>query len=73
MVLSASISALNSQIFASKLKLANIEPVHKKTSKNSKENYRPVSVLSNISKLYEKSMSKQMSEYFESSFIEISV
>ena len=36
--------------FPSILKLANITPVFKKVDRNSKENYRPVSILSNISK-----------------------
>ena len=57
---------IEQSVFASKLKLANITPFHKKNSKSSKENYRPVSILSNIYKVYEKFMFKQMSEYFES-------
>ena len=36
-----------------------------KGAKTSKDNYRPVSVLSNISKIYERLMFKQISEYFE--------
>ena len=39
-----------------------------KDSKSEKNNYRPVSILSNISKVYERIMFKQMSEFFESSF-----
>ena len=50
------------------MKRADITLVHKKDSKNGKNNYRPVSILSNISKLCLKIMFKQMSEYFESSF-----
>ena len=50
------------------MKRADITPVHKKNSKSAKNNYRPVSILSNIPKLYERIMFKQMSEYFESSF-----
>ena len=45
-----------------------ITAVRKKDSKNAKNNYRPVSMLSNISNLYERIMFKKMSEYFESSF-----
>ena len=48
--------------------MADISPLHKKDLKSAKNNYRPVSILSNISKLYERIMFKQMSEYFENSF-----
>ena len=50
------------------MKRADVTPVHKKNSKSAKNNYRPVSILSDISKLYERIMFKQMSEYFENSF-----
>ena len=39
--------------------------MYKKGTKTSKDNYRPVSRLSNISKIYERLMFKQISEYFE--------
>ena len=48
------------------LKNAIITPVHEKGTKTSKDHYRPVSILSNISKIYERFIFKQMSEYFES-------
>ena len=59
---------INTSSYPSLLKRANITPVHKKDSKSAKNNYRPVSILSNISKLYERIMFNQMSEYFENSF-----
>ena len=37
----------------------------KKAQKTSKDNYRPISILLNISKIYERLMFKQISEYFE--------
>ena len=52
-------------IFPTSLELANITPVYKKGSKNSKENYRPVSILPNISKIYERCLFKPISNYFE--------
>ena len=55
-------------IFRSLLKLVNITPVHKKDSNTTKDHYRPVSTLSNISKIYEKLMFKQMSKHFEPFF-----
>ena len=42
---------IEQSVFPSKLKLANKTPVHKKNSESSKDNYRPVSILSNISKV----------------------
>ena len=59
---------INTSSYPSLLKRAYITPVHKKDSKSEKNNYRPVSILSNISKVYERIMFKQMSEFFESSF-----
>ena len=38
---------------------------HKKGAKTSKDNYRHVSILSNISQIYERLLYKQISEYFE--------
>ena len=46
------------------LKMADITPVHKKDSKSAKHNYSPVSILSNMSKVYERIIFKKMSEYF---------
>ena len=45
-------------IFPTSPKLADITPVYKKGSKNSKEIYRPVSILPNISKIYERCLFK---------------
>ena len=45
-------------IFLNSLKNAIITPVHKKGAKMSKDNCRPVSTLSNISKKYERIMFK---------------
>ena len=44
--------------FPNSLKNAIITPVHKKGAKTSKDNYRPVSILLNISKIYERLMFK---------------
>ena len=47
------------------MKNAIITSVYKKSTKTFKDNYRPVRILSNISKIYERLMFKQISEYFE--------
>ena len=38
-------------MFPPDLKLADVTPAYKNKSKNFKDNYRPVSILSNISKI----------------------
>ena len=52
--------------YLNSLKNTIITPVDKKDAKTSKDNNRPLSILSNISKIYERIISKQISEYFES-------
>ena len=42
--------------------------LHKKERKDAKQNYRPVSILPTLSKIYERSMFKQMSSFFEDIF-----
>ena len=41
-------------------------PVYKKKSKNSKDNFRPLAILSNISKTYKRSISDQIQLFFDS-------
>ena len=45
--------------FPSVLKQANITPVYKKGERECKNNYRPVSILSNVSKIFERIMLRQ--------------
>ena len=52
--------------FPDELKHADVIPVHKKNEKCNKTNYRPVSILTNISKIYEKLLYNQLSKYFYS-------
>ena len=51
--------------FPEKLKLARITPVFKKGSRFDIDNYRPISVLSNFSKLFEKAMYHHLYSYLE--------
>ena len=53
-------------MFPPDLKLADVTPVYKNKSKNSKDNYRPVSILSNISKIYERCLYDQIQVFFDS-------
>ena len=50
-------------IFSDRLKFGGITPVHKKDETTNKENYRPVSVLPLISKIFEQIIYDQLSEY----------
>ena len=51
--------------FPNSMKNTIITPVHKKGTKTSKDNHRLVSILSNISRIYDRIMFKQISGYFE--------
>ena len=63
--------ALFQGIFPDGLKLANIAPVHKKDEVTDKENYRPVSVLPLLSKIFEKVIYDQLSQYLEKHLISL--
>ena len=49
--------------FPENLKLADVSPIFKKKDKTFIENYRPVSVLPTVSKVFEQIMQKQISDY----------
>ena len=51
--------------FPSKLKWADMTPIFKKLETVEKGNYRPVSVLPVVSKIFERIMDKQIGEYME--------
>jgi len=58
-------ASFESNSFPKELKLADITPVYKrKGSKNDKGNFRPVSILPVLSKIYEKVIHTQVSTYF---------
>ena len=57
--------SVNSSKFPSSFKCANITPIFKNESRNHKTNYRPVSILPIVSKIFEKIMSNQLLSYFE--------
>ena len=51
--------------FPDSLKIAVVTPIFKENDKNEIKNYRPISILPVISKIFEKSATKQLSEYLE--------
>ena len=57
--------SINNSTFPQQLKWADVKPVFKKNSRTDKENYRPVSILPNVSKIYERCLYKQLYDYFD--------
>ena len=58
-------NAVNKGVFPDELKHADIKPIYKRESRNEKENYRPVSILPNLSKIFERCMYDQLEDYFD--------
>ncbi len=56
---------LNTGIFPDKLKIAKINPIYKKDDENLFTNYRPISLLPAISKVFEKVIFQQMYAFFQ--------
>ena len=56
--------SLTSGIFPDKLKIAKVTPIFKKGNKKLICNYRPISVLPIISKVFETVLQEQLTEYF---------
>ena len=59
------IDALSQGIFLDSLTFSNITPVHKKDGATDKQNYRPVCVLPLFSKILEKLIYGQLSQYLD--------
>ena len=53
-------NAIEISTFWEQLKYADVKPVFKKDSRFDKKNYRPISILPNISKIYERCINKQL-------------
>ena len=55
---------LNNGEFPEILKIAEFTPIYKKANPFQKGNYRPISILSNISKIYERIVHNEMNKFF---------
>ena len=55
--------SFNQGVFPNLLKIANVIPIHKKGDKLDCNNYRPISLLSNISKIFEKCMHTRLTNF----------
>ena len=60
--------SIETSVFPDSLKAAEVSPVYKKGSTVDKKNYRPISVLPSVSKIFEKVIVHQLSSFFESKF-----
>ena len=56
-------SFISTSIFPDELKIADIVPVFKKEDQNDKTNYRPISLLPLISKIFEKFLYQQIEDF----------
>ena len=54
---------LNTGIFPSKLKQSKVTPIFKAKDKELLSNYRPISVLSSVSKIFEYAIADQLTKY----------
>ena len=60
--------SINQSVFPDKLKKAQVTPLYKKNDRLLKTNYRLVSVLCIFSKIFEKLLEQQLSDFFENIF-----
>ena len=62
------INSLSCAAFPTCMEYADVIPIHKKYDKTGKENYRPISILPNLSKVYKRLMYIQIYPYFDKFF-----
>ena len=58
-------SCISDGIFPNELKLADITPIFKSVDSTAKKNYRPISILNSVSKLFEKLIQRQLNPFFD--------
>ena len=57
--------SIDTGCFPSNLKLADVTPIFKKGDRLDKSNYRPVSILSSLSKIFERLLFNQINDFFD--------
>ena len=55
---------MNKGKFPEIFKIAEVSPIYMKVKLSEKDNYRPISILSNISKIYDIIMHNEMNDFF---------
>ena len=58
-------NSMSTGVFPDSLKIARIVPIHKSGSKRDTNNFRPISILPTLSKVFEKVMHKRMMKFIE--------
>ena len=58
-------NTIETSTFPEHLKYADVKSVFKNDSQTDKKNYRPISILPTVSKIYERCINKQLEEYFQ--------
>lgn len=53
-------------VYPKELKIGIVRPIHKKGSRHKYDNYRPITILPTIDKIFEKFISKQIYRYYDS-------
>ena len=61
-------NTIKTSVYPTRLKEAQVVPLHKKNDPSDKKNYRPVSILPTISTVYEMVLSDQLTDLFENIF-----
>ena len=64
-------ASVNGGTYPSIFKSADVTPILKKYSKNSKDNYRPISISKNLPKVFENIMYKQMATFMDKYFFKL--
>ena len=64
--------SIRQRVFPNVLKTAQVAPIHKSGSKHKFSNYRPISILSSFSKIFEKCLYNQISSYLTKKIIKSS-
>ena len=56
---------IETSTFPEQLEYPDMKPAFKKDFRTDKKNYRPISILPNVPKIYERCLNKQLEEHFQ--------
>ena len=58
-------NTIETSTFPDQLRYANVKPVFEKDTRTDKNNYRSIIILTNVFKIYERCLNKQLEDYFQ--------